>query len=165
MLRRNLSAFLILLFLVLTLLIVCKSGQGDEENEAALEVSLVTYSNSMGGSRFAIVGVTNHDSVQLAIGDIDRIELRNQKLPSKGHSSLVGTNLFPGCGCRVTLQLPTEAGDWRASWWVTRLTLKQRLTHRLKAYRDLQLGTRGDHKFWYDWLDNYYGEPFRSAWM
>jgi hypothetical protein len=136
-----------------------------EGQEAALGVSLVTYSNDATGSKFAILAVTNQDSVSLEVTELGRVEVRNTKLPQKVWSSVAATNLPPGCECTVTVELPMPNDGWRTFWWVTRQTLKQRLTWKLKADRDFRIGTTGNQRFWYGWLDNYYGESHWSSWM
>jgi len=143
---------------------VAREASGDDP-EAALDVSLLTYSNDASGSKFAILAVTNHDSVPLEVTLLGRVEVNHIKFPQKVWSSIAATNLPSRCDCMVTVELPVQADSWRTSWWVTRQTLRQRLTRKLKADRDFKLGTTGTHRFWYGWLGNYYGEPYWSSWI
>ena len=132
----------------------------------ALSVSLLAYSNSASGLRFAILAVTNDDVVDITIDDTGAVEFNNTNFCRRVWSSPAGTNLHRGDACRVVVEVPAHRARWRTSWWITRQTLKERLTWRIKRYRDYQLGMQVYRKrFWHDWFDSYYGENCCSDWM
>ena len=123
-------------------------------------VSFQSYSNSPSGEKWALLTVTNGDTCELIFLGPFSLEFKpfrtNDVLCDQAHWEAPAL-VAPGSVCTLALKLPPDPRPWRASCFLRRHPLQDKLEERLPDRLGSVIpGTHGWQMdcFWTDWISH-----------